>query len=309
MDIFLSLITKIAPLYLIVLLGFVAGKYFKVDKEPIATLLIYFITPLVIFNGVATSSLNLSIVLLPLTFFVLAVLISAIFYSMGKLLWKGTEKNVLAFTSGTGNTGYFGLPVILALFGEEYLSVAVLCIFGFLLYENSLGYYYVARGTFSSQAALKKVLGLPTLYAFMLGLLFLAGGGSIGAELSALFTNFRGAYSVLGMMIIGLGLAGVTARSWDVRFLSMTLSAKFIVWPIVVVVVVLLDMMFFHLFTSTMYPIMLLLSTVPLASNTVAFAAQLNAVPEKAATAVLTSTLIALVYIPLFVTIVLPFLL
>ena len=309
MDIFIDLVTKIAPLYFIVLLGFIAGKYFKVDKEPIATLLIYFVTPLVIFNGVATSALNASIIVLPLTFFVLAVLISTIFYHVGKLLWKGAEKNVLAFTSGTGNTGYFGLPVILALFGEEYLSVAVLCIFGFLLYENSLGYYYVARGTFSSQAALSKVLGLPTLYAFALGLFFVMGGGTIGTELSALFANFRGAYSVLGMMVIGLGLSSVTARSWDIVFLSVTLCAKFIVWPAVVVGIVLLDTTYLHVFAPAMYPVMLLLSTVPLASNTVAFAAQLNAVPEKAATAVLTSTLVALVYIPLFVTVVVPFLL
>jgi hypothetical protein len=43
-----------------------------------------------------------------------------------------------------------------------------------------------------------------------------------------------------------------------------------------------------------------------MASNTVAFATQLNAIPEKAAFTVLASTIFALLFIPLFVTFVFP---
>ncbi len=306
MEIFLNLIAKIIPLYFVVFLGYIAGKQFNVSKESVAALLIYFIAPLVIFNGVATASLDYSIILLPLLFFLLATIISVIFYFIGKAFWQSAEKNVLAFTAGTGNTGYFGLPVILALLGEQYLSVAILSILGFILYENSVGYYFVARGNFKPRDALQKVLKLPTLYAFILGVLFLASHLSINENVAALFANFRGAYSILGMMLVGLGLAGVTRSAVDAKLLSAAFIAKFLVWPVVVICMILLDLSRSHLFASSVYPVMLILSIVPLASNTVAFAAQLKAVPEKAAVAVLASTIFALLYIPLFLAFVSP---
>jgi predicted permease len=51
---------------------------------------------------------------------------------------------------------------------------------------------------------------------------------------------------------------------------------------------------------------MLLMSIVPLASNTVAFATKLGVHPEKSAITVLASTLFVLFYIPLFVTFIFP---
>ena len=304
-----DLIIGIISLYAIILLGYLAGKRCNVSKESIAALLIYFISPIVIFNGVATALPNASVILLPLLFFALATIISATFYLIGKFFWQGAERNVLAFTSGVGNVGYFGLPLIIVLFGEQYLPEAVLSILGFILYENSVGYYLVARGHFKPRDAFIKMCRLPSMYAFILGLLFLTLHLSIHESVSALFANFRGAYSILGMMLVGLGLVGVTANSLDIKFLSATFIAKFLVWPIAISSFILLDTHIFHIFASSVYPIMLVLSIVPLASNTVAFAAELNVVPGKAAIAVLASTIFALLYIPLFIATVFPLIL
>lgn len=309
MEVFLDLVSKIISLYFIIFLGYLAGKRFKVNKESIASLLIYFIAPLVVFNGVVTAPFNAEIILLPFFFFSLATIISGIFYFIGQFFWQGSERNVLAFTAGVGNVGYFGLPVVIALFGEHYLPVAVLSILGFILYENSVGYYFAARGHFNPKDAFMKVLRLPTVYAFMLGVLFLTLHISMPESISALFVNFRGAYSILGMMLVGLGLVGVARDSVDMKFLSAAFIAKFLVWPAAVSLFILLDTRVFHIFASSVYPIMLILSIVPLASNTVAFAAELNVVPGKAAIAVLASTIFALLYIPLFVTLVSPLIL
>ena len=201
----------------------------------------------------------------------MATIISATFYLIGKFFWQGAERNVLAFTSGVGNVGYFGLPLIIVLFGEQYLPEAVLSILGFILYENSVGYYLVARGHFKPRDAFIKMCRLPSMYAFILGLLFLTLHLSIHESVSALFANFRGAYSILGMMLVGLGLVGVTANSLDIKFLSATFFAKFLVWPIAISSFILLILLSF-IFASSVYPIMLVLSIwVPLMSNTVSF--------------------------------------
>jgi hypothetical protein len=304
MEIFLTLLVKLLPLYGVVALGWIAGKYLDVKKESIAPLLIYIIAPVVIFNGVIMTSLNKATLSLPILFFILACILCLAFYFIGKLIWPGSEKNILAFTAGTGNTGYFGLPVVLALLDDQFLGIAVLSILGFVLFENSLGFFITAKGQHSGKDALMKVLKLPTLYAFFLGLIVNISNIHIAPTIIDTITSFRGAYVVLGMMLVGLGLSQVTRASLDYAFTGMAFLAKFIVWPLVVGLVIFLDIHFFQLYSSEIYKIMLLMSIVPLASNTVAFATKLNTHPEKAAVTVLLSTIFAFIYIPLFVTIV-----
>jgi predicted permease len=309
MELFVTLVVKVVPLYVLIFLGYLAGKKLGVRKESVSALLIYFIAPFVVFSGVIASPLDRTIVLLPLLCFILCCLIGTAFYIAGAFVWSGPERNILAFAAGTGNTGYFGLPVILALLGPQYFSLTVLAILGFILFENSLGYYFVARGHLNVRDALLKVLKLPAIYAFVAGVAVLALHVAFPATFQSLFTNFQGAYSILGMMLVGLGLAGIGAVAPDRIFLFSSLFAKFVVWPVVVVLFILADRSLLHLFSPMAYAVLLVLSIVPLAANTVAFATQLKAAPEKAAIAVMISTLIALVYIPLFMSLVYPLIL
>ncbi len=63
--------------------------------------------------------------------------------------------------------------------------------------------------------------------------------------------------------------------------------------------VIIADNMVFRIYNPSIHKVMILMSIVPLAANTVAFATELKAQPEKASVAVLLSTLFALFYIPL----------
>lgn len=308
MTIFLALIIKLLPLYIVVFLGWVAGKYLYVEKESIAFLLIYIIAPVIIFNGVITTKLEAAILSLPVLFFILACLFCLAFYFIGKHIWPGSEKNILAFAAGTGNTGYFGLPVVLALFGDQFLGIAVLSILGFVLYENSLGFFITAKGQHTGKEALWHVIKLPTIYAFILGVIVNVSQVHLAPTLLETIGNFKGAYVVLGMMLVGLGLSQVTKASIDYVFAGVAFIAKFIAWPLVVGLIIFLDLQYFHLYSPEIYRVMLLMSIVPLASNTVAFATRLNTHPEKAAVTVLISTLVALFYIPLFAALVFPLL-
>jgi hypothetical protein len=118
----------------------------------------------------------------------------------------------------------------------------------------------------------------------------------------AVLANVRGAYSVLGMMVIGLGLTGLDLSAVDVRLLSFTSITKFLVWPLIVIGLIRLDDSFFRFFTGDMHKAMLLLSVVPLAVNTVILSTVLGVQPRKAAVAVFMSTLLALFVIPIMAT-------
>ena len=67
--------------------------------------------------------------------------------------------------------------------------------------------------------------------------------------------------------------------------------------------VIIADINLFRLLNRDIYQIMFLLSLSPLAANTVSFATILKVQPQKAAIAVLLSTIFALIYIPLMVSI------
>ncbi len=80
MNDFFHLIDKIYPLYIIVVLGYIAGRFLRADRKTISSLLIYIIAPVVVFNGVATAPHNNNYLALPVIFFTVACLLSIIFF-------------------------------------------------------------------------------------------------------------------------------------------------------------------------------------------------------------------------------------
>lgn len=299
MSLFVLILNKLLPLYSLIAAGFIIGRTFPVKWDAISILLIYIIAPVVIFTGVTSIELTASRLALPVVFFCLCCLVClSSLYFTGKWLAPAT-RNIFAFATGSGNTGYFGLPVALYLFGQDALGLAVLAGFGFTLYENTLGFLVVARGQHTLQESIRRVLRLPTVYALLLGIIVNLSGFKIGPTFIDLGANFRGAYTVLGMMLIGLGTSQYTKVELDLRFVGSAFLMKFFVWPLAVAGLVWADSHALHMFEPSVYQIMLLMSLVPLPANSVAFAMALKTEAKQVATAVLASTLFVLLYIPL----------
>lgn len=300
MAIFITILLKLIPLYLMIILGFIGARVLKTQKETIAKLLIYIITPAVIFYGAYTAKINFANLSLPILFFCLASAMALIFLMIGNLIFKkDSTKNILAFTAGAGNVGYFGLPIISAILDERVFSLAVLSVLGIVLYENSVGFYLTAKGNYTGKESLLKVIKLPTIYAFFIGLLLNLFNVHLGDIAAATISHFKGAYTLLGMMIIGMGLTTINKRQIDYKFISLAFLAKFIIWPLIIFGIIALDKNYLHLYNLPIYNVLILMSIVPIAANTVAVATELKVHPDKAALVVLLSTLFALFYIPL----------
>ena len=298
---FLNVLDKIYPLYLMVGLGFIAGKFLNACRTTISSLLIYIVTPLVVFNGVATAPHDNSYLLLPVVFYAVACFLSISFYNIGGLFWRTSERNLLGFIAGTGNTGYFGIPLIIALFGSSGLSIAVFATLGKILYESTLGYYLIAKCHATAKDAAYKVLKAPILYAFLLGIAVNRLDVHFPDSLATNLSNFGGAYTVLGMMILGIGLATVTRGTFDKTFTYIGFAAKFLAYPALMGLLVYLDISVLHLFGNEVHKVMMILAIAPMAANAVTYATYLKAHPEKTAFTVTLSTLFGLLYIPLFI--------
>lgn len=289
---------KLLPLYFFVFLGFLGGRYLDVKKESLAPVIIYLLTPILFFSSVMETPLSGARAWLPLLIFGVCSLGAVTMYLVGRLWFSKPALNILAFSAGNANSGYFGFPLAFLLFGENGLRTAILLALGFVFYENTVGFYIAARGRASAKAALFRLLKLPSLYAFALALMFKSLDVSNPTFIKDISIQVREAYSLLGMMIVGLGMVSIRVVHFDWKFLLGAFIPKFLMWPLFVMLLIKADVSYFHLFETDVQKSLFLVSTVPLAANTVAFASLLRAEPEKSSFAVLLSTLLSIVIIP-----------
>lgn len=294
-----SIVLLLLPYYVSIMLGFLLARIQKIHKETVAALLVNIIVPIVIFSSIANMKLTLGTLALPFIFFLIGAGISIAMYLLGKLLWRDSTKNIFAFTTGTANLGYFGLPVGIALFGADQAGIIMLASVGLMFYENTLGYFFLAKSHFSVRDSLLKVVKLPILHGFILGIA--ASFFSVqfdGPVYENTIMHFRGAFSILGMMMIGIGLADVKKVAIDSTFTLLCLLVKYLLWPIAILGVLYIDAQSAGLFDPMTRNIMIMLSVMPQTTSTVIFSIQLNVHPEKAAVAVSLSFIAALFIIP-----------
>ena len=295
---FITLILKLLPLYINILLGYLAGKYLQAQRETVSKILFYIIQPLVILTSVLKTNLTPSILSLPILTFLISTSIALLFYNLSKRIWTDSTKNIMAFTAGSGNTGYFGLTLAIMLLSQQGEGIYVLSMFGFILYETTVGFYLCAKGTHSKEEVFRRLLRLPQIYAFCLGILLNMSGVKIPSIFDDYVMSLKGTFAILGMMIIGLTLSFMKGFKLDKQFIGMTFLSKFVVWPLVVMFVILVDYFILGFYGKDEHQALILLSIVPLAVNTVVMATLLDVQPSKAASAVLLSTLFALFYTP-----------
>lgn len=301
---YLSLLQKIAPFLFLNFLGLLGHKFLHVKAEFVSKTLLYLIAPCVFFFALADAHLGRGALFVPVLFFFLCSTVCLVTYTATRRFVKSPLRGILAMAVGSGNTGYFGIPVTLALFGEQALPFAVTIIFGFMIFENTVGFYMVAQEKFSARESVRRLLRLPTLYAFVAGALWNVFHLPALTGLQGLALNLRGAYSTLGMMIIGVAAASARGVRVEKRFFVTAFVSKFLLWPALVGLFLVLDVTTLKIFGPQERFCMILMSIVPLPANSVVFATELGVYPEKVAKTVLWSTGFALFFIPLVVVLV-----
>ncbi len=298
MDIFFTLFSNIAPLYAIIVLGWIAGRFYGVDRESIAGLAIFVVVPVVSFYYVAGVEFKPAYAVLPFLVFCLYSVLTILVFQFGKLVYPDKRANLLAMCSVASNTGYFGLPLVILLLPAEWVGVYVLALVGGLLYEATVMYYIANRGNFSPKESVMRVLRFPVLYAVLLGLCVNFFGIDLPAPLDPYWAYFKGAYVVIGMMIVGCSLPKISDLVFAPKFFGIVFIVQFMIWPLIAITLISFDKTVLQWFEPEIHKMLLIMAIVPPAANITAFAAKLDLNPEKAATTILVGTVFAFFYIP-----------
>ncbi|WP_373182252.1 AEC family transporter [Halomonas campaniensis] len=284
-----------------VALGWLAARRLAVDPRPVATLLIYLIAPLTFFRALTLGGPTPGYLLLTLASFLTASLLALGVHRLTRHRFAAQESALLAFSAGTGNTGYFGLPVALVLLPPEGVTLYLFCVLGITLYEFTVGFYLSARGQFSVGESLAKIVRLPLVYAFLAALLVSGLGIAVPEAAMEGLAVFPATYTLLGMMIIGMTLGRVSLREVDGRFIGACVAIRYGLWPLLALGAVLALQALAPLSPELAMAI-LLLGVVPMAANVVVVAMELGIAPAKGALAVLVTTLAAPLLIPFYLT-------
>ncbi len=161
---FALILQTVIPVFLIIIVGYIIGKFKKVNIQPTVDFIIYIAGPCLIISSISRSDINLA------DFFTIALTASAIILILAFLaflIFKITksDKKGLYLPMVIGNTGYIGYPVALFAFGVAGLSRAVVYDMMGSLFLYSIGIYII-----NHKNQIKEIFKIPLLYAVVIGL-------------------------------------------------------------------------------------------------------------------------------------------
>ena len=299
------------PFFGLILLGIVAAKLWHFGEEGLLwlnTYLIYFALPALIFLVVAAAPfeqlLNWPFVSAATSVTVIAFLTV---YTVSTLLLR-TPLRVAALqgtAASYGNVGYMGLPLAVAFFGSEAAVPAALvfcfdCAVQFILtaFLATLGHEQNQRAHRGRVALLilRQIATHPFIVATVLGVVASAmqikAPGALGTMLDMLMRSAGpAALFALGVTVGLRKFAGIG------RELPLVVAMKVLMQPVLAYLLVSLV----PGLPPTWLHVAVMMAALPTASNAFILASHFNAYVEGASTAVIVTTLLSAVSIPLLI--------
>ena len=225
---------NLLPILLVGGAGFLLGKFLTVDSRSLGRAVFYVFSPLLVFDLMIKSKLNLGQALTTVgyTTCVIAIM-AALAFLFGKL-FQLEKPYVLAviLTVAFGNTGNYGLPLIKFAFGNDALAVASIFYVTTTILFNTVGVVIASLGHMDLKSAVLGIFKLPIMYGVLLAILVKTLGISIPLPLSR--TIEIAANGAIPFMLILLGLE-LTRIQWSHNFRALGLGVfvKLLLGPLV----------------------------------------------------------------------------
>lgn len=205
----------IIPVFLVVLIGYLLGKFYKkLNIDTLVFLLVYITVPCIIFTSLVKSELLLKDLMIIAIATSLIVIITGLIIFLFLRITR-LKHNGLYLPLTIGNTGYLGYPISMNAFGSDGLTRAI-------VYDNIASIFLFSIGIYivNEKNDVKEVFRLPLIYALLFGILFIILGiklpsviitplemiGSITIPLALIVLGYR--ISMIRISHIGIALPG-----------------------------------------------------------------------------------------------------
>jgi len=293
---------SVGGIYLFIMLGFFAKLRFKTElhEKTLVLFSIYFLQPVLVFWGLTLRPIDFSVIEAPLLFLSVTGIALAISMLLSRMLFAGRkERSIATVASIVGNTGNLGIPLGIALFGEQSVIYTSIINMANVFLVNTVGVYFYSRGNFDMRESLHNIFRLPPIWAGFAALWWNYLGLHVPSDLQISLRMGAYATMVLQLAIFGMYLYSVEIRRIDWKLFSFVTAMKFAVIPLMA-----LALLYLWHVDATLYNVVLLELVVPLAVTNVNLAALYDCKPTVVTFLVFSSSLIFLLYIflvlPLF---------
>lgn len=296
----ISLVNCMGTLFLLLAVGFLCNKVgilCEENKRVLSKIVVNVALPAMLINAITTAEIDLAgpstkelviaIAIYYGTLFVLSIVYA--FLTARRHPDKGVYQYMVMFS----NTGFLGIPLITAMFGQEALFHVALFNVPFNILAFTYGMYLI-RGNKEEKQSIKKMLTPPTVSSILSLVLLL-----LGVKLPVFLANavsYIGGITVPGaMMVVGASLAAIPAGSiwkeWRIYAVS--------VFTLLIRPVIIVGMLSFFVTDPLVRGVTVILAAVPVGANTTSLCIQYGANEKLASCGLFVSTMLSMLTIPL----------
>jgi len=231
----ISTLLSIIFVYVFIVLGYTAKRIFKenMSTKTLTLMSVYFLQPFVTIWGFSTAKLHSEHIYVPLLYLtiILVLLLPTIF--IGKMIFSNPKKRAIFSIAGfVGNTGNIGIPLGIALFGEQSVIYTTLINIANVFIVYIIGVYIYSRGSFSIKDSLFNIIKIPIIPASVLAILINIYDIPLSSQIQEFFK--MGAYAgiVLQLFLLGTFLQGIRIKELHPKLFAGTMSQKFLIIPL-----------------------------------------------------------------------------
>ncbi len=300
---FFMVLKTVAIMFFFIACGFTLVRTKKADAshaKGLSAILVYLLAPCLMISSFQKMDYTPENFKKTMTFFVVSLLIQALFLGIMYLFirkkYEVAKYRVMAVAATLGNVGFFGLPIITSVFPNESVvacySTAYVASMNLLCF--TLGIFFISnnrkfisfKGAFLNPTTLSFITAV-TLYSLNLKFPYTVGD----------MVNLLGRMTTpICMIIVGFRLASMNLKDvFKARFAYVASLLKLLVFPLFA----LLCVAFFPFLDNVFKLSIFILSCAPTGVVVLSLAELHECEQKTTANAVLLTTLISLVTIPL----------
>jgi len=237
-----DILFSILGVYIFIVMGFIAKMSFKeqIDDKTITLINVYFLQVFLTFWGLLLRPIDITLLYAPSIYLAIVAVVVILSAVVAKFFFYDKKEYSIATVAAIiGNTGNLGIPINIALFGEDSIPYTTIINLVNVFVVYTVGVFYYSRGSFDTKTSLKNIVKLPILWAAMiaLGLSFYGYRPSSIVEKSLMM----GAYASMTMQLFlfGIYMYGTKIKEINKKLVVWTMSLKFIALPFITFIILL----------------------------------------------------------------------
>lgn len=298
-----TVFTNVFIMLLYMACGFILVKAKKAEPahaKSISAFLLYICSPCMVINAFSEMEYSAESFAKIAEFFVAALAVEVVFFAILYVVlhkkFENAKYRIFSIGSVLGNVGFFGLPLVKALFPGDKLApcYCIAYVVAMNLVVFTVGVFMITQD--KKYISLKSVVFNPTTAALVIALPIYFFKISLPTPISGAVSLLGNATTAICMLVLGMRLASVSLKKvFSAPFAYAVSISKLVVFPIFAYLCVI----FLPFFDGIAKTTMLVLSATPSAAFILTLSEMHGKEQELSANVVLISTILSIITLPL----------